>query len=125
MIVSIADALALLCNERIVAIPTETVYGLCANAFSDKACLEIYRIKGRPSFNPLILHVLDQQKASSFAVFDERAQKLCDHFWGTRPLTVVLPLKDNACISSVATCGKKTVAIRVPSHPIFRSVLEK
>jgi L-threonylcarbamoyladenylate synthase len=105
-----------------VAVPTETVYGLAADATQAQAVAGIYAAKGRPSFNPLIVHVADLAAAEKIAVFDEAARDLAAHYW-PGPLTLVLPLKAGAPIASLVTAGLSTVAIRVPAHPVMRDLL--
>jgi len=106
----------------LVALPTETGYGLAARADRADAVAEIYRAKGRPSFNPLIVHVLDIETAARLAVFDDRAQALAQRFW-PGALTLVLPLKPDAGLAPAVTAGLKTVALRCPAHPVMRAIL--
>ena len=115
-------AVAILRAGGLVALPTETVYGLAARADSDAAVAGIYRAKGRPSFNPLIVHVPDAEAAGRIAVLDARAALLAERFW-PGPLTMVLPLRPGAPIAPAVTAGLDTVAIRVPAHPVMRAVL--
>ncbi|WP_157216032.1 L-threonylcarbamoyladenylate synthase [Flavisphingomonas formosensis] len=107
-----------------VAIPTETVYGLAADATMGEAVARIYAAKGRPSFNPLIVHVPDLAAAEAIARFDESARRLAARFW-PGPLTLVLPLRPEAGIAGIVTAGLPTVALRMPSHPVMRAVLAK
>jgi L-threonylcarbamoyladenylate synthase len=107
---------------RLVAVPTETVYGLAARADSDKAVAGIYRAKGRPSFNPLIVHVADLAAAERLAVVDERARRLAERFW-PGALTMVLPLRPEAGLAAPVTAGLPTVALRCPAHPVMRALL--
>ncbi len=118
----IARAAAILTAGDLVAIPTETVYGLAARADSAEAVAKIYAAKGRPDFNPLIVHVRDLEQAEEIAEFDERARDLVDRFW-PGPLTLVLPLKDGADIAGAVTAGLPTIALRQPSHKIMQAVL--
>ena len=118
----IAEAARLLREGRLVAVPTETVYGLAARADRDEAVAAIYRAKGRPSFNPLIVHVADLGSAERLAVFDERAVRLAEQFW-PGALTMVLPLRQGAPIASAVTAGLPTVALRCPAHPAMRAVI--
>ena len=104
----------------LVAIPTETVYGLAANALDAKACRAIFRTKGRPANDPLIVHVLDLAHAEELAEFNPAARRLARRFW-PGPLTIVLPKK--ACVPGIVTSGGPTVAIRVPAHPLARRLL--
>jgi len=119
---AIALAAARLQAGELVALPTETVYGLAARADSAEAVARIYRAKGRPDFNPLIVHVPDLARAETIACFDERARKLAARFW-PGPLTLVLPLRDGAGIAPAVTAGLPTIALRCPAHPVMRAVL--
>lgn len=119
---SISQACALLKAGNIVAIPTETVYGLAADATQDQAVAKIYTFKNRPQFNPLIVHVLNLEQASSYVDITPLAYALAEQFW-PGPLTFVLPLKENSPISLLCTGGLKTLAIRAPSHPIAQEIL--
>jgi L-threonylcarbamoyladenylate synthase len=119
---AIAEAAERLQAGDIVAIPTETVYGLAADASNAGAVAKIYAAKGRPDFNPLIVHVPDGDTARTIARFDETAMRLADAFW-PGPLTLVLPLRDGAKIAGAVTAGLPTIAIRCPAHPVMRSVL--
>lgn len=119
---AIAEAAELLRRGELVAVPTETVYGLAARADADEAVAGIYRAKGRPSFNPLIVHVADEAQARMLADFDARAGILAERFW-PGALTMVLPLRDGAPLASAVTAGLPTVALRCPAHPIMRRVL--
>lgn len=105
-----------------VAVPTETVYGLAARADSEAAVAAIYRAKGRPDFNPLIVHVAGLEQAEKLARFDARARMLAERFW-PGPMTLVLPLRDGAPIAPAVTAGLPTIALRVPAHPVMRAVL--
>jgi L-threonylcarbamoyladenylate synthase len=107
----------------LVALPTETVYGLAARADSAEAVAAIYRAKGRPDFNPLIVHVPDLTGAETIALFDDRARALAAQFW-PGALTMVLPLKGTARIAPAVTAGLETIALRCPAHPVMRAVLE-
>lgn len=105
-----------------VAVPTETVYGLAARADSAAAVAAIYRAKGRPDFNPLIVHVQDVAAAEALAVFDARALALAAAFW-PGPLTMVLPRRAQAPLAAAVSAGLPTVALRVPAHPVMRALL--
>ena len=107
----------------LVALPTETVYGLAARADSAAAVAAIYHAKGRPDFNPLIVHVPDLVAAEAIAVFDDRAHALAARFW-PGALTLVLPLRPDAAIVPAVTAGLDTIALRCPAHPVMRAVLE-
>ena len=119
----LARAAALLRERSPVAVPTETVYGLAARADCEDAVAAIYRAKGRPSFNPLIVHVGSLAMAHRIAVLDERAQALAARFW-PGPLTLVLPLRDDAGIAPAVTAGLDTIALRMPAHPAMAALLE-
>ncbi|PCG09268.1 threonylcarbamoyl-AMP synthase [Sphingomonas ginsenosidimutans] len=119
---AIHEAAALIRGGGIVAIPTETVYGLAADARDSAAVARIYAAKGRPSFNPLIVHVPDAAAAERIAVFDDDARALAAAFW-PGPLTLVLPIRAGAGIASLATAGLDTVAVRVPAHRAMQALL--
>jgi len=104
----------------LVALPTETVYGLAANALDAQACRAIFRAKARPANDPLIVHVLDLAQAEKLAAFSPIARRLARRFW-PGPLTLVLPKK--SCVPAIVTSGGDTVAIRSPAHPLARRVL--
>ncbi len=106
----------------LVAMPTETVYGLAGDARSDHAVARIFDAKGRPRFNPLIVHLPDLASAQKIASFDDRALALAQAFW-PGPLTLVLPLREDAGLSPLVTAGLDTVAIRLPAHPTARALL--
>jgi L-threonylcarbamoyladenylate synthase len=118
----IAEAAALLRGGGLVAVPTETVYGLAARADSAAAVAAIYRAKGRPDFNPLIVHVPDRAAAAAIGQFDDRAQRLAAAFW-PGALTLVLPLRPEARIAPAVTAGLPTIALRCPAHPAMRALL--
>jgi L-threonylcarbamoyladenylate synthase len=107
----------------LVAMPTETVYGLAGDARSDAAVARIFTAKGRPRFNPLIVHLADMAAAEAIAVFDDRAKALARAFW-PGPLTLVLPLRDGSDLSPLVTAGLATVALRLPVHPVARALLQ-
>lgn len=117
-----AAAAKLLADGGLVALPTETVYGLGADARNDAAVGRIYAAKGRPGFNPLIVHVPDMATAERYAAFNEMARALAQSFW-PGPMTLVLPLKEDAGLSPLVTAGLPTVALRVPAHPVMRTIL--
>ena len=119
---SIVHAADLLREGGLVAFPTETVYGLGANAADDKPVLRIFEAKRRPRFNPLIVHVRDIEQAEKLAVFDAPALRLAQAFW-PGPLTLVLPRRFAAKLSLLASAGLETVALRAPSHPVARQLL--
>ena len=118
-IVRAADKLR---RGELVAVPTETVYGLAARADSDTAVAAVYRAKGRPDFNPLIVHVADLAGAERIAVLDDRARRLALAFW-PGSLTMVLPRRPKAGLAAAVTAGLPTVALRCPAHPVMRALL--
>lgn len=107
----------------LVAFPTETVYGLGADATNDTAVAGIYAAKGRPSFNPLIVHVASVEAAKTLVKWNDYAEKVASAFW-PGPLTMVLPLKDGAPISKLVTAGLSTLAVRVPANTVAHQLLE-
>ncbi|GGF55221.1 threonylcarbamoyl-AMP synthase [Paracoccus acridae] len=117
-----ARAAILLAGGQVVAIPTETVYGLAGDARNGEAVARIYQAKGRPSFNPLIVHVPDVDAARTIAGMTPEAEALAAAFW-PGALTLVLPLRSDAGIASLVTAGLDTVAIRVPAHPVAQALL--
>jgi L-threonylcarbamoyladenylate synthase len=108
----------------LVAVPTETVYGLAARADSDAAVAAIYRAKGRPDFNPLIVHVASLDMARRLARFDDRAEDLAARFW-PGPLTLVLPLRNDSGLAPAVTAGLPTVALRMPDQPLTGRLLQE
>lgn len=119
---SLARAGELLRAGSLVAFPTETVYGLGADATNDQAVAAIFAAKGRPHFNPLIVHVPSLAEAQVFAEFDSRAIALAEQYW-PGPLTLVLPRKAGAGLSLLVSAGLDTVAVRVPGHPVAQALL--
>jgi L-threonylcarbamoyladenylate synthase len=119
---AITDAAAALRDGRLVAFPTETVYGLGADATNARAVAAIFEAKGRPRFNPLIAHVADVDDAALFALFGPHALTLATAFW-PGALTLVLKKRPDCTIADLATAGLDTVALRVPSHPIARALI--
>jgi L-threonylcarbamoyladenylate synthase len=117
-----ADAMLALRRGELVAFPTETVYGLGADAHNELAVASIFEAKGRPCDNPLILHVKDIETARLYGRFNELALKLAKHFW-PGPLTLVVPKKDDVRLSSLVSAGLDTIALRVPVNEIARSLL--
>ncbi|MGB7240562.1 MAG: L-threonylcarbamoyladenylate synthase [Sulfitobacter sp.] len=118
----IAKAAALLQAGRIVAFPTETVYGLGADARNGQAVAAVYQAKGRPAFNPLIVHVGDHAQARHYVEWSDMADILASAFW-PGPVTLVLPLKTGHGLASLVTAGLPSLAIRVPAHPAARQLL--
>jgi L-threonylcarbamoyladenylate synthase len=119
---SIAEAARLIFAGEPVAVPTETVYGLAADATNAQAVARIYEAKGRPAFNPLIVHVSDLASAERIGALDDQARKLAEAHW-PGPLTLVVPLREGSGIASIVTAGLPTVGIRVPAHPAMQSLL--
>ena len=118
----IAKAAAVLRAGGLVAMPTETVYGLAGDARNGTAVARIFEAKGRPRFNPLIVHVPDMEMARDVAEFDERAEAVAQAFW-PGALTLVLPVKASAGLSPLVTAGLPTVAVRMPAHPLAKALL--
>jgi L-threonylcarbamoyladenylate synthase len=113
---AIADAVEALRRGELVAIPTETVYGLAADAANGKAVARIFEAKGRPRFNPLICHVSDLTMAQRYGLMDQRAEALAERIW-PGPLSLVVPLRSDAPVHALATAGLSTIALRVPRGP--------
>ena len=120
----ITRAARILRDGGLVAVPTETVYGLAARADNDEAVSRIYGAKGRPDFNPLIVHVASLELARKLADFSNVAEKLAAEHW-PGPLTLVLPRRRDAGLAEAVTAGLETVAIRMPSHAVMRALLEE
>ncbi|HNJ47070.1 MAG TPA: L-threonylcarbamoyladenylate synthase [Novosphingobium sp.] len=120
----IARAAERLRGGTLVAVPTETVYGLAARADSADAVAAIYRAKGRPDFNPLIVHVASLEQAGELAEIGADARKLAEAFW-PGALTMVMPLRADARIAPAVTAGLETIALRCPEHPVMRAVLSE
>ena len=119
---SVAEAARVLATGGLVAFPTETVYGLGADATNGRGIARLYEAKGRPAFNPLIAHVLDQRAALALARFNADAKRLAAAFW-PGPLTLVLPKAADCPVAELATAGLDTIAVRVPSHRVARDIL--
>ena len=120
---TIKKAAKLLKDGELVAFPTETVYGLGADATNDKAVAKIFEMKGRPQFNPLISHLPTAKHAFEFGAFSETAKQLASMLW-PGPITFVVPRSNECPISWLASAGLQTVAIRVPDHPVAKELLE-
>ncbi len=120
---AIEAAAALIRAGQPVAIPTETVYGLAADATNGDAVARIYAAKGRPQFNPLIVHVPDLATAQMLGRFDPAARALAEAHW-PGPLTLVVPLRNGSRIAALVTAGLSTIALRVPAHRAMRAVLD-
>jgi L-threonylcarbamoyladenylate synthase len=119
---AVAAAARILADGGLVAFPTETVYGLGADATNATAIAHLYQAKGRPAFNPLIVHVGDLGAARKIGRFDAAALQLAEAFW-PGPLTLVLPKSADCAVADLATAGLDTVAIRIPAHPVARDIL--
>lgn len=119
---TIDDAARALRAGALVILPTETVYGLAADARDPAAVARIYQAKGRPRFNPLIAHVADLEGAERVAVFDDRSRELARRFW-PGPLTLVLPARVDGPVCDLARAGLETVAVRAPAHPLALALL--
>jgi L-threonylcarbamoyladenylate synthase len=120
---NISKAIEILNNEDVVAIPTETVYGLAGNIYSEKAIRKIFQVKQRPLFNPLIVHIHSIEKIEEIvSEFPEKAKLLATAFW---PGSLTLVLKKKPNIPDLITAGKNTVAVRIPNHPVTLSLLQK
>src|SRR3954466_7298508 len=120
----IARAARILQAGGLVAFPTETVYGLGADATNDRAVAGIFAAKGRPRLNPLIVHVFDAERAGALVEFTPLALLLAEQFW-PGPLTLVLPRKQDRLLSLLVSAGLETVALRVPAHPVARQLLSE
>jgi len=120
---AIDEAARLILAGEPVAVPTETVYGLAADATNAEAVARIYAAKGRPAFNPLIVHIPNLEAAERIGRFNDDARALAKKHW-PGPLTLVVPLRDNAEIASIVTAGLSTIALRVPAHPAMQALLE-
>jgi L-threonylcarbamoyladenylate synthase len=118
----LARAAAIWRAGGLVALPTETVYGLGADARDDRAVARIFEAKGRPRFNPLIVHVESAARARDHVEWPEAAERVARAFW-PGPLTLVLPLRAGAGLSPLVTAGLPTLAVRVPAHPVARALL--
>ncbi len=111
-----------LMRGEIVAFPTETVYGLGANALDATAVAKVFAAKARPRFNPLIVHVLSLEDAEAYAEVNDTARKLADAFW-PGPLSLVLPRRADCPISDLVSAGLDTIALRAPAHKVARALL--
>jgi L-threonylcarbamoyladenylate synthase len=120
---TVSEAAQALRRGGLVLMPTETVYGLAADAANPAAIASVFEAKGRPRFNPLIAHVTGLKAAARFAAFDERARRLAEAFW-PGPLTIVVPITDEAAVCDLARAGLDTVAVRAPAHPLALGLLE-
>jgi len=118
----IKEAADILCAGGLVALPTETVYGLGANALDGRAVAKVFEAKGRPQFNPLIIHVAHTEAAAELVEMDERARAVAASFW-PGPLTLILPRRDDCPVSALCSAGLPTLAVRVPAHPVAQDLL--
>lgn len=118
------EAAGILRSGGLVAFPTETVYGLGANALDGKAVAGIFAAKNRPSFNPVIVHVTGREEAQKYVVMDERALGIAAAFW-PGPLTLILPKKEECGISDLVSAGLPTIAIRVPANPLAQELIKR
>jgi len=119
---AVAEAARLVLAGEPVAVATETVYGLAADATNAAAVACIYEAKGRPSFNPLIVHVPDLAGAERIGLFDAQARALAEAHW-PGPLTLVVPLREDAGVAALVTAGLSTIGLRVPAHPAMQALL--
>jgi L-threonylcarbamoyladenylate synthase len=119
---AVAEAAKLIRQGQLVAFPTETVYGLGADAGDDDAIAAVFAVKDRPTFNPLIVHVAGLAEAERLVAFDERARRLAAAFW-PGPLTLVLPRRNDSSLSLLVSAGLDTVAVRAPRHPVAQALL--
>lgn len=121
---TIGEAAARLREGGLVAVPTETVYGLAADSTNAAAVAQIYRTKGRPDFNPLIVHVLNLEAAGKLGQFGDLAIRFAEALW-PGPLTLVVPKTENCPVTAAVTAGLDTIALRCPAHPLMRELLEE
>ncbi|NQX79876.1 MAG: threonylcarbamoyl-AMP synthase [Hyphomicrobiaceae bacterium] len=120
---NIATAGAAIRSGELIGLPTETVYGLAADATNEAAVLKIYETKRRPKINPLIVHITNIAEAKKIAKFNMLAEKLANAWW-PGPLTLVLPMLNNSSIADVVVNGQQTIALRIPAHPVAYKVIE-
>ncbi len=120
---TIKEAAIMLHAGGLVAMPTETVYGLAANAFDGKAVSRIFEAKGRPSFNPLIVHISSAYEAEEIVEMDDRAHMLASAFW-PGPLTLILPRRTGCSVSELVSAGLPTIAVRVPRHKVTQDLIQ-
>lgn len=121
---TILEATQIIKEGGLVALPTETVYGLGANALDGQAVARIFEAKNRPSFNPLIVHVADVESAEQIVQINARARAIADEFW-PGPLTLILPKQINSTVSDLVSAGLPTIAIRIPAHKIARALIKQ
>lgn len=121
---NILEAVEALQRGQLVAIPTETVYGLAANALDDQAVAKIFELKNRPQFNPLIIHFSELKQLDQHVVLNEKARRLATTFW-PGPMTLVLPRQKTSTISLLASAGLDTLAVRIPNHKVSLEILRQ
>ena len=117
-------AVSILRLGGLVAMPTETVYGLAADATNENAVLKIFKAKGRPAYNPLIIHVKNTRMAEEYTQWNDVAQTLSEKFW-PGPLTIVLPSRINSKIAKTARASLPSIAVRMPNHPVALNILDQ
>ena len=117
-----AEAVRALAGGAVVGLPTETVYGLAADATQAQAVDRVYAAKGRPHFNPLIIHVADRAMAEAHVLFSDAARALAERFW-PGPLTLILPRKAGSSVAAAVSGGQSTLAVRCPAHPVMQHVI--
>lgn len=120
----IEAAVSILRLGGLVAMPTETVYGLAADATNENAVLKIFKAKGRPAYNPLIIHVKNTRMAEEYTQWNDVAQTLAEKFW-PGPLTIVLPSRINSKIAKTARASLPSIAVRMPNHPVALNILDQ
>ncbi|CAK6510006.1 MAG: L-threonylcarbamoyladenylate synthase [Rickettsia helvetica] len=120
----ISKAVQFIKSGKVVIFPTETVYGIGADATNNEACLKIFQFKNRPAINPLIVHVSSIEQAKEIGKFNDLAIKIAEKFW-SGPLSIVVPLKENTNIASAVTAGLNTIAIRMPSYPLALELISQ
>ena len=118
---SVDKAVTILNNDGIVALKTETVYGVACNANSIFSIESVYNLKKRPLFNPLIIHVNTLEMANKIAVFSNVSKKIAKHFW-PGPLTLILPRRKNCLVKDFAVAGLETIALRIPDSKVFQKI---
>ena len=121
---SVDKAVTILNNDGIVALKTETVYGVACNANSIFSIESVYNLKKRPLFNPLIIHVNTLEMAYKIAIFSNVSKKIAKHFW-PGPLTLILPRRKNRLVKDFAVAGLETIALRIPNSKVFKKILKK
>ncbi|ABV75538.1 hypothetical protein A1C_06575 [Rickettsia akari str. Hartford] len=120
----VSKAVQFIKSGKVVVFPTETVYGIGADATNNEACLKIFQFKNRPASNPLIVHVFSIEQAKEIGEFNDLAIKIAEKFW-SGPLSIVVPLKENANIAPSAAAGLNTIALRIPSYPVALELIRQ